>query len=188
MTVSWGNAVGFLFVIALVLAWPTFGASLVIWWILAAKNAKDKIRAIEQREKNAAHLEPLFKNNFAAFFLSLDVPIKYGSYFTSNEAELCGRYIMIYLANNPEEAELFIEGLKKWKTKGSYELAEPVIAAECEISCRQKLHVHLASYRAIEALVANNNLACFSPVNYNEVVQYRMLTELGRPTGRSTYI
>ncbi len=76
---------GLLFIVALVLAWPTFGLSLVAWFVLMWFNAKQKVAGIHRREEMKTVIEPLFRGQFAEFFLALDVPTLFEE-FTAEEA------------------------------------------------------------------------------------------------------
>jgi hypothetical protein len=177
---------GILFVVALVLAWPTYGLSLVGWLVLTIFKAKSKAGKVERRHEFVSMIEPLFQNQHGSFFVALDIPKLHEFEFSQADAHQCGRHIMNYFAQNPEDAALFIRGLDRWKTKGGQVLCDPITAAKCEITCGKKSEIHLASYRAIEALMVNNKgLKCFQPVNYGKLVEYRMMTELGMPTGAS---
>lgn len=156
---------GILFVVALVLAWPTFGLSLVVWFVLAWSKAKNKVAKSDRREELKTVIEPLFQGRFADFYYALDVPT-IGGNPSEQEAHQCGRHVMNYLAQNPSEAALFMKGLDKWKTKGSTTLCDPVTAAHNEKTTPQKGEIHLTSYRAIEAIKTNNpNLSCFKYVS-----------------------
>jgi len=170
-----------LFVLALLLAWPTFGLSLVAWFVWMFVHTKSKV---ETKDKIIENIEPLFQNKFGAFYSMLDVPKVRGAKISSEDATQCGRFIMLYLAQNQEELLLFLRGLDRWKDKGSQTLCDPVTAAEYELNVRQKSEVHLAAYRAIEALISNNrNLRCFASVDFAALVAYRMSTEVGRQSG-----
>ncbi len=157
---------GILFLVALVLAWPTFGLSLVVWFILAWSKAKNKVAKSDRREELKTVIEPLFQGRFADFYYALDVPT-IGGNPSIQEAHQCGRHIMNYLAQNPSEAALFMKGLdKKLKTMGNTSLCAPVTAALKEKTTPQKGDIHLTSYRAIEAIITNNpNLSCFKNVS-----------------------
>jgi hypothetical protein len=175
--------VGILFLLALLLAWPTYGLSIVAWIGLVVlkgiSNGKARVDAIDRREERKLVIEPLFAGKFAEFFRALDIPMLIGLRVDQEAAHQCGRHIMNYIAHNPTEGALFIEGLKKWHTKGGSPLADPVVAADSERKFDAKGEIHLVSYRAIEALMTNNkNLRCFQPVDYGKIVQYRSTMEM----------
>lgn len=157
---------GILFIVALILAWPTFGISLVVWCVLAWFNASQKVAGINRREEQKTVIEPLFQGRFSDFFYALDMPTTLGEELTEQEAHQCGRHIMNYLASNPSESVIFMKGLDKWRTKGSPTLCDPVTAASYEKNLNAKGAIHLTSYRAIEAVMTNNpSLGCFSKIS-----------------------
>jgi hypothetical protein len=172
-----------LFLLALLLAWPTYGLSIIAWIALlilrGILQARARIEAIDRREEDKLLIEPLFAGKFAEFFRALDIPMLIGLRIDQEAAHQCGRHIMNYIAHNPTESALFIQGLKKWHTKGGGPLADPVIAADCERKFNEKGEIHLVSYRAIEALMTNNKeLRCFYPIDYRKIVQHRITMEM----------
>ncbi|RYY22411.1 MAG: hypothetical protein EOP62_23250 [Sphingomonadales bacterium] len=167
---------GILFVVALVLAVPTFGLSLVAWAVVALMKAKGK-RA--RRDNATAKLEPVFAGEFADFVLSLDVPLREGQELTEAEAHQCGRHIMKYLANNPSEEVVFKRGVNKWKIGSAVGDWSPALAAGNEAARGGRGDVHAVSYRAIEALMTNNTLGCFSKVDLPEVTRRADTADFG---------
>jgi len=161
-----------LFIIALLLAWPTFGISLVAWFVVLFFRGKQQADATARRHVTSEVIEPLFRGRFSDFYRSLDIPHKSGTQVSEESAHQCGRHIMNYISHNPSEAATFIRGLKKWATKGSGTLCDPVEAAETESKYDAKEEIHLVSYRAIEALMTQNPLQCFSSVDLNAITQY----------------
>lgn len=167
-----------LFLIALVLTWPTFGISIIAWIILFLFKAKKNADKMDRRMQFLPIIEPLFQSRYSDFFMALDIPLVSGYSISEADAERCGRLIMNYLAHNPEEAAIFVKGLDKWKTVGSNSLCDPVTAAQSEKMYDAKGEIHLTSYRAIEALMTNNkNLKCFGSINYGKIIQYRTMIE-----------
>lgn len=166
---------GWLFVAALIFAIPTYGLSIIAWFALMFIKANHKNKKIEQRRTIAdAVIHPLFKNNFAEFYRTLEVPyvsFTHNASIPEEYAESCGRHIANYISHNNEETKLFIAGLKIWTLKGSYELCSPEEAAECERTVGELGYVHLVSWRAIEALIKNNNLLCFDGVNETQLTE-----------------
>lgn len=155
-----------LFIVALVLAWPTFGLSLIAWFVLAWFKARQKVTGINRREEVKTTIDPLFQNRFSDFFYALDMPTTSDEELTEQEAHQCGRHIMSYLAHNPSEAAIFMKGLDKWRTKGNPTLCDSVTAAGDEKNLNAKGEIHLTSYRAVEAVMTNNSgLRCFSKVS-----------------------
>jgi len=154
-----------LFILALILAWPTFGISILAWLFLAFLKAKKRAGKIDQMRQTKTVLDPLFQERFSDFFSSLDVPFKNGETISNEEADHCGRLVVNFIAYNPEEMELFINGLKRWKDGTGSALCNPIQAAKIE-SFLSKAEVHLAAYRAIEALSVNNkDLRSFQKIN-----------------------
>jgi hypothetical protein len=171
--------VAILFLVALVLAWPTYGLSILVWIVLAVVKANKKQSNIQQRQSRATLLEPLFNERYSEFFNALDVPMVHGYVVTADNAEKCGRHIVNYIAHNPQEGAVFTQGLRKWHTKGDVGPLDPVLAAESETKFDAKGEIHLVSYRAIEALMTNNkSLTCFNAVDFGGVVEERTNLEL----------
>ncbi len=163
---------GVLFIVALLLAWPTFGLSLIVWVVIAFFNIKKKEYNNNQRKVISEIISPLFKERYGEFYKSLDIPYVLFDYGPESDAIKCGRHIVNYISHNPEEAAQFIEGLKFWTLKGSSSLCDPIEAAKCEVGQNIKRHIHLVSYRAIEALMMHNNLPCFNSVDLPRLKQY----------------
>lgn len=173
---------GGLFIVALLLAWPTFGLSIVAWVVLAFFNAKKNAYKNNQRRVISEIISPMFVGKYGVFYCELDVP--YEAYADDPRGFFdrdpspdcipvqCGRHIVNYISHNPEEAALFVEGLKFWSIKGRSALYDPVEAAKCERVQKEKRNIHLVSYRAIEALMMHNNLPCFNGVDLPLLKQY----------------
>jgi hypothetical protein len=170
---------GILFIVAVLLAWPTYGISILLWIGLSLARGALRGVANKRREQVRDILSPLFSNDFGGFFNALDIPVVGGYEFTSEESIQCGRHIVNYLAHNPSEAAIFIKGLERWRTKGDANLCDPITAARDEKELDAKCEVHLTSYRAIEAIMTNNkNLRCFHMVDYGRVIEYKLHIEL----------
>ena len=58
---------GILFLIALFLAWPTGGLSILAWIAVVVFNAHNKTQRVNHREERAVFLEPLFDDVFQNF-------------------------------------------------------------------------------------------------------------------------
>jgi hypothetical protein len=156
---------GLLFIVALVLAWPTFGLSLVAWFLLAWFSAARKAADKKLREQRRTLLELMFQRRFADFFLALGVPTYSRAEFTAEEAEQCGRHILNYLAHNPGEASLFIRGVEKHSLRNGAAPYDAAAAAHDEKCCSAEAEIHLVAYRAIVAIASNNkDMPCFSNV------------------------
>lgn len=161
-----------LFIVALLLAWPTFGISLLLWFAILVFRGKQQADATARRHVTSEVIEPLFRGRFSDFYKALDIPHKFDADITDESAHQCGRHIMNYLSHNPSEAAIFVKGLKKWALKGSGNLCDPVEAAETESRYDAKEEIHLVSYRAIEALMKQNSLRCFNSVDLDALSQY----------------
>ena len=175
---------GILFLIALVLAIPTFGLSIVGWFVLALVKNLGKAARSKRREEIASQLEPLFGDAFDDFFMSLGVPAMYGCQISQPDAYKCGRHIMNYIAHNPTELASFMMGLKN--EDGTFN--NPVSAADYEAMRGELGEVHLTSYRAIQALVLNNpSMKCFESVDVGKISLCLLKVEAGDRTGNCLY-
>ncbi|MFJ2446773.1 hypothetical protein [Pseudomonas sp. NPDC087626] len=170
---------GLLFIFAVLLAWPTYGLSILLWFGLAVARGAFKRFAIRRREQARNLLMPLFPEDLGFFFSALDVPLVNGYHLTEEELRECGSHFVNYLSHNPSEAALFIKGLERWRTKGEVNLCNPVNAALDENHLEAKREIHLTAYRAIEALMTNNkNLKCFRKIDFGRVLEYRQRIEI----------
>ncbi|MNJ44655.1 hypothetical protein D3C77_397130 [compost metagenome] len=170
---------GLLFIVAVLLAWPTYGLSILLWFGLAVARGVGKRFAIKRREHARSLLMPLFPDDLGFFFSALDVPLVSGYHLTEEESRQCGSHFVNYLSHNPSEAALFIRGLERWRTKGEVNLCNPVNAALDENHLEAKREIHLTAYRAIEALMTNNKtLKCFHKIDYGRVLEYRQRIEI----------
>ena len=155
-----------LLVVALILAWPTYGLSLVAWFVLSLIRVAARRAAIERRKDLRAQLEPLFEQRFDEFFLALDVPMRSKYEVTNQEATQCGRHILNYLAHNPGEAALFLKGVEKEARRFGGKQPDPVLAARREVFNGAKAEMHLSCGRAIVAVATHNpSLQCFRNVH-----------------------
>lgn len=159
---------GILFVVALLLAFPTFGLSLVAWFALFVIRAKASATRVRKREKVKTTIEPLFDDRFDDFFLSLDMPFHSSAEMSEADAHQCGRHIMNYVAHNPSEAALFLKGIENYSFGHP---CHPGLAALCERESGGKGEIHAVSYRAVEALMTNNKLKCFQNVDLAAVME-----------------
>jgi hypothetical protein len=70
--------VGILFIVALILAWPTFGLSIVAYVALFVVRSylreKTKVDGMMRRADFRSLMEPLFQGRSEEFFLTLDIP------------------------------------------------------------------------------------------------------------------
>ncbi|OWQ98388.1 hypothetical protein [Sphingopyxis witflariensis] len=170
MNTNNNSGMAILFLVALLLAWPTFGISILLWLGLVFVQTKPKIEKIDRAKEVASVIHPLFTGRHADFYRALDVPLVFQPRDQQRDAVQAGQHIVNYLAYNPEEAAIFMQGLAKWKDKGSAGLCHPVAAAEFERDFEAKREIHLTSYRAIQALMANNpSLHCFRNVDFSKL-------------------
>lgn len=156
---------GLLLIVALVLAWPTYGLSLLAWFAINWVDAKNKVNKSDRRRVISSAIEPLFNNAHGDFARALKLPIWAGRNMSSEDATQCGRHIMNYIANNPEELSEFMKGLNKWRDREGGRLPSALAAVQYEDDDLKYEEVHLVSYRAVEALMAKNpHLTCFAAV------------------------
>lgn len=168
-----------LFLLAVLFAIPTYGLSLLAWIVLALMRGKSRADRVIERDNRKVFIEPLFTGQFAEFFRALDMPFYVGETIDHDDAHKCGRHIMNYIAHNPVEGKVFMQGLNKWRTKGDYSPCHPVVAANDERTLDRKGEIHLVAYRAVEAIMTNNpNLPCFRSIDPLEVSFRRQLIEL----------
>ncbi len=167
-----------LLIIALILAWPTYGLSLLAWLVLLHFSSKRKLKGIDRMRENQPLIDSLFRKQHAEFVRTLDLPYLSGLRLSEADANQCARHLINYLAHNPDEAALFIKGLEKWKPLNSTQLSDPVTAARSEKQYNAKGEIHLTSYRAIEALMTNNKgLKCFELIDLGKLMQERILLD-----------
>jgi hypothetical protein len=154
-----------LFLLALLLAWPTYGISLIVWLTVHFISIEKKTDKIDAGRETAILLEPLFTNQQADFFNALEVPLKPAIGAVShNDAHQCGRHIMNYIAHNPGELLAFVSGLKRWASDDG-QMCHPVAAVHIERRLGRG-DVLAVSLRAIEAIVTHNpNLQCFQSID-----------------------
>ncbi|NOV15444.1 hypothetical protein E5S70_04965 [Ensifer adhaerens] len=163
-----------LVIVALVLAWPTYGLSILAWFVLRFIRISRRVAA-QEKAVRAASIESMFQGRYDKFFRLLDLPILFERSVSDEDAMRGGRHIAKYLIHNEEEATLFREGIREWCEKDYW---DPFISAEME-SENGKAKIHLAAYRAIVALMTNNgNLRCFNAINYGKLVEAKTLLEI----------
>lgn len=159
-----------LFVLALLLAWPTLGLSLVAWCALAWFRAASQSARIRRMKEMRDSIEPLFSPGLDKFFLALDMPVRKSQQVTAQDAETCGRHILNYLSNNPSEAAIFIRGAGKHAQRSGSGKLDAVDAAMWERMCAAPGDVHVPSYRAVVAITRNNpSIRSFDAINLQAV-------------------
>ena len=163
---------GILFVVALLLAWPTFGLSILVWIVLLAVQTKGKVNKVEQRHERKGFIEPLFANQYAEFYYAL-----LGKYASQRKpdypiAHQGGRLIMNYIAHNPEEAALFMKGLQRIPNSRPG-LATALEAVEYEKAQGDMRYIHLVAYNGIQTMKKQNpDLRCFDKFSEIELCAY----------------
>lgn len=164
---------GILFLVALLLAWPTFGLSIVAWLGLAwAKAARTGQRASARRSRVAA-IEPMFQyeyDDFDGFVDMMDLPMVPGMTMSSEEQYTCGRLIMNYIAHHERECAVFIAlfmATGRNHAGGGLSMASYTLLVE---KTQERKLAHAICYRAVETLISSNRLPCFRSVDYGEVV------------------
>lgn len=155
-----------LLLVALLLVWPTYGISLILWFALLFIRTQNKTDKIDARRERAFLLEPLFTNRQADFFNALEVPLKSAiGTLSYNDAHQCGRHIMNYIAHNPGELQIFVDGLKRW-ARDDGQMCHPVTAVEIERRLGGRGDLYGVALRATEAIVTRNpNLQCFQSID-----------------------
>lgn len=175
---------GMLFVAALILAWPTFGLSIVAWIVFNFYHVKKRVDQNEKAKTSglAVVISKVFDGEHEKFFRSLDIPLLTGYEITEEDAHQAGRLIMNYLIQNPDDGIGFLEGVAAWTVQdgsGDTDYIEAALAAKSERDYNMKANVHLFAYRAVETLMVNNkNLKCFRSVNLAKVMEFRSIIEM----------
>ena len=118
-------------------------------------------RQVRDSAKNV--LEPIFNEKYAEFYYELDVPLLPNTQLTHQDACTCGRHVMIYLADNPDEAKLFLSGLQDFSGDGPP--SPPDEAASYERMGEHYNNVRLPAYRGIAYIVEHYNHAFFKNVD-----------------------
>ena len=121
-----------LLILALLLAWPTYGISLILWFALLFVRSQEKTHKINARCEKLVLFEPLFTNRQADFFEALEVPLKPAiGTISHNDAHQCGRHIMNYIAHNQSELQRFVDGLMRWP-RDDGQMCHPVTVLNIE--------------------------------------------------------
>lgn len=157
------------FILALVLAIPTYGISILIWivWLFVKGyfTAKARIASADQRQfVRHVMIEPLLGGySEIEFFDALDIPLT--SYYISDEdKEMCIHHILNFISNNKEIAGVFIQGSKRYLYPDKSE-GDAYLAATAERESSNLGFVHYAVYVAILSLCSNNHLPCFDGID-----------------------
>lgn len=166
-----------LFLLALLLAIPTYGLSLLawlVWFFLAARNnAKDKITGLDHMRATRSVVEPLVGGTRSDFYQALGIPkISKGTSSESRDSQ-CGQHILNFISHNPDLTQAFMDALKLHRLKGSASLPTAIDSIKFERSW-QGGPMHHICYFAIATLTSQNNLPCFDDVDI-ALVKEKML-------------
>jgi|TARA_R100000935_G_scaffold58859_1_gene98699 hypothetical protein len=181
-TTRWKNNTTFLFVLAVFLAWPTFGLSFLVLLGWVAWTGYSRGKNAEKREHMSLLLEPLFAREheqsspYSNFIGQLELPIKdefQNLILTSAQLEQCGRLVTQYFAHNPREATAFVNTLH---SVDPWDDLSPGDALGCEsqehssfIWGHHSSDLRLVCFRAVKALMTNNDLSCFEPFDLDGI-------------------
>lgn len=165
---------GILFLVALVLAWPTFGLSLVAYFALRLVRgylqAKAQMEGKLRRADFRTLMEPLFQGRIEEFFLTLDIPrwAWANGEFTKEEARECMKHILYFFSDNPDEAAQFMRALESHRVESGAAGLDPISAARAERD--KKGEIHFLVYQAITTIMNRNpSLGSFSKVDIAEL-------------------
>jgi len=178
----WENRITLLFVLAVFLAWPTFGLSLLALFGWIAWTGYSRGQKAENRQAMSVELEPIFDNDgtedgYHNFMLSLGLPRKNENVELTEYQLLmlkeCGRLIMLYFAHNPREAKALMEARKMIDPDEFVSLGELLQWEDSEhrsfIWGYHSSDLRLVCFHAVKALMTNNDLPCFEPFDLEEV-------------------
>lgn len=164
-----------LFVLAVFLAWPTFGLSFIALFCWVAWSGYSKGKNAEKREAISLLLEPLFRRGrpddepYSNFIGHLDLPIKNEfQHLRKDEMQLeqCGRLVSQFFAHNPREATVFVNAIH---AVDPCDESTPGEALYYEAHQRSAHDLRIVCFRAVKALITNNNLTCFEPFNLIDI-------------------
>lgn len=158
-----------LFLLAVLLAIPTYGLSLLAWFVwafLAARNnTKDKITKLDHMRATRSVVEPLVGGTTAEFYQALDVPnVLFDTGSEARDAQ-CGQHILNFISHNPDLVQAFMEALKLQQLKGSPSLPTAIETIEFERSWDDGGPMHFLCYFSIGTLTSQNRLPCFDDVD-----------------------
>lgn len=178
-TKIWEHKTNLLFILAVFLAWPTFGLSFLVLLGWISWVGYSRARKAEKRKVNSVLLEAIFERDptdqgYKRFILALDLPVQgEARNFPDPQLKQCGRLVMLYFAHNPGEAKIFIEALNALDPD---KLVSPAELLQLENEEHQSFiwgfhsrDLRLVCFRAVEALMTNNDLPCFEPYDLKEI-------------------
>lgn len=162
-----------LFLLAVLLAIPTYGLSLLAWiawfFLSARNNAKDRITGLERMRATRSVVEPLVGGTRSEFYQALDIPTTYSDARNDARDSQCGQHILNFISHNSDATQAFMEALKLHRLKGSASLPTAIEAIAFERDWQGGPMHHLC-YLAIATLKSQNNLPCFDNVDMISVM------------------
>jgi len=153
-----------LFLVALALAWPTAGLSLVAWFALFVLAKIRQKRGPANIKEKKELLEKIVDGRYIEFFNSLDFPKKPDHLINDDHARTMARLIINHISKHDDEMKLFIDGVSRWVNKDSQEV-DVVKMIELEKDDENRGGIHYASYRALLSLIRNNKLEIFNGIH-----------------------
>ena len=144
-----------------------------MWFFWVAWTGYQRSNSSKRSDVMTALLEPIFRGEYRHFAHGLELPWRDDisddnaeHARTDEDLKQIGRLVMKYFAHNEKEADAFINALRQQSDSENGELANPHEALQYEFyDNRHDGPLMLASYRAILALMTNNNLPCFRSVD-----------------------
>lgn len=162
------NKMTLLFLLAVLLAIPTYGLSIIawlVWFLLAARNnAKNRIAGLDHMRATRSIVEPLVGGSWSDFYQALDIPKIYAGACSESHNRQCGQHILNFISHNPDLTQAFMDALKLHRSKESDSLPTAVEAIGFERSL-QGGPMHHICYFAIATLTSQNNLPCFDDID-----------------------
>ena len=138
-----------LFLLAVLLAIPTYGLSLlawIAWFFLAARNnAKERINGLEHMRATRSVVEPLVGGTRSEFYQAFDIPKSDSDERSDARDSQCGQHILNFISHNPDATQAFMEALKLHRLKGSAQLA-PSDRLPPELPCRRTRELRRAPF------------------------------------------
>lgn len=153
-----------LFLLAVLLAFPTSGISIVAWliyrYIRYQAESSRLSRRVQVREEI---IKPLLNDRYLEYFIALAIPIRHGISITHREAEQCGRHIINFISHNPSVTSEFLKELQELSNEGG--LIDPIEALRIEREIGGLGNIHMISYKSMMTLIRQNDIPCFNKVD-----------------------
>lgn len=157
-----------LFLLAVLLAIPTSGLSIiawVVWFVIAARNkAKERVAGLDGIRATRSVMEPLVGGSWADFYRALDIPKVAHKPGNAAYDERCGQHILNFISHNHHVTEAFMNALKLHRMKGNPALPTAIEALGYEREW-QGGPMHHICYLAVTTLTSQNSLHCFDDVD-----------------------